>query len=109
MAKVNEIVWRLGIPATYQGQRYLIAALKLAVNDESYLIHIKSLYEEVAKMYDVTVGSVIKDIRTVIAFCWSQGHRGFLQQMAGFPLTKRPTPANFISILTTYLLRNSSY
>ena len=109
MEKVHEIIWRLGIPATYLGQRYLIAAIQLAVKKESSLVCIKNVYEEVAAMYGVTTDSVIKAIRTVIRICWNQGHRAFLQEMAGFPLLKPPTPATFISIIVTYLLRNHAY
>ena len=65
------------------------------------------LYPEIARKYKTTVGSVERDIRTVIRVCWENGYDQ-LQSYSFRPLHVRPTAGEFFDILVAYLSRNKS-
>ena len=94
--------------ATYRGYRYLSYGIELCLTDEEYLLAIsKQLYPEIARKYKTTVGSVERDIRTVIRVCWENGYDQ-LQSYSFRPLHVRPTAGEFFDILVAYLSRNKS-
>lgn len=101
------LLLRLGIRSTYRGFRYLHRALQLCLQNEDYLFSIcKLLYVDIAKEYQVSRDSVEHCMRTAISYCWNNGNRTFLCEIARFPLCARPTNSEFIDILYHYL--NSS-
>ena len=87
---------------------YLSYGIELCLTDEEYLLAIsKQLYPEIARKYKTTVGSVERDIRTVIRVCWENGYDQ-LQSYSFRPLHVRPTAGEFFDILVAYLSRNKS-
>ena len=71
---IDYVIRTLGVGATYRGYRYLSYGIELCLTDEEYLLAIsKQLYPEIARKYKTTVGSVERDIRTVIRVCWENG------------------------------------
>lgn len=101
---VRYLLTSLGIPATYLGQRYLIYALYLCLENEDYFSCItKQLYPDVARHFHVSPASVERDIRTAIQRCWNRGNRSFLSQLAGYSLTQCPSPGYFLSLLAVHL------
>ena len=101
---VRHLLTSLGIPATYLGQRYLIYALHLCLENEDYFSSItKQLYPDVAQHFRVSPASVERDIRTAIRRCWNRGNRSLLSQLAGYPLTQCPSPGYFLSLLAAHL------
>ena len=60
---------------------------------------------EIARKYKATVGSVERDIRTVIRVCWENGYDQ-LQSYSLRPLYVRPTAGEFFDILVAYLSRS---
>ena len=99
-----EIVRKLGIHSIYCGYFYLIYAIDLAAQNSNYLQAItKWLYPEVASRFNTSCSRVERGIRTVVNFCWQEGNRTFLNEMAGYPLSRKPTSGEFIAILTEYL------
>lgn len=100
----TEIVQKLGIHSIYCGYSYLIYAADLAAKDNGYLLAItKWLYPEIASHFNTSCSRVERGIRTVVNFCWQEGNRSFLNEMAGYPLSKKPTSGEFIAILSEYL------
>lgn len=72
---IDYVIRTLGVGATYRGYRYLSYGIELCLTDEEYLLAIsKQLYPEIARKYKTTVGSVERDIRTVIRVCWENGY-----------------------------------
>ena len=100
---IDYVIRTLGVGATYRGYRYLSYGIELCLTDEEYLLAIsKQLYPEIARKYKTTVGSVERDIRTVIRVCWENQ----LQSSSFRPLHVRPTAGEFFDILVAYLSRN---
>ena len=62
----------------------------------------KGLYLEVAEQYGTDWKTVERNIRTVISVTWNCSRRK-LEMITGHPLSKKPTPAQFIAILSRYL------
>lgn len=100
---IDYVIRTLGVGATYRGYRYLSYGIELCMANEEYLLAIsKQLYPEIAKRYKTTIGSVERDIRTVIRVCWENGHDQ-LQSYSFRPLQVRPTAGEFFDILVAYL------
>ena len=98
---IDYVIRTLGVGATYRGYRYLSYGIELCLADEEYLLAIsKQLYPEIARKYKATVGSVERDIRTVIRVCWENGY----DQLQSYSL--RPTAGEFFDILVAYLSRS---
>ena len=100
----RQLLTHLGIPSTYLGQKYLVCALDLCLdNDEYFWAITKQLYPDVAKKYLVSPCSVERNIRTAIRHCWERGNRTLLDKIAGYPLPRCPSPGTFLSLLVHYL------
>lgn len=100
---VYSVLRQLGITANYTGFFHASYSVLLAMeNPQRLLLVTKWLYPEVAKRYHTTAGAVERNIRTVVLRAW-QLNREILEQIAGCSLETKPTVAQFISILSTYL------
>lgn len=94
---------RLGITANYTGFHHVAYAVYLIYHQpDSLLLVTKRLYPDVARQYHTKWQRVERNIRTVIAIAWSE-NRPLLEKMAGHPLSHRPQPVQFLSILVSAL------
>ena len=84
--EIYELLYRLGATANYTGFFY---AASLAT---------KWLYPDVAKYYHTTWKAVERNIRTLIDALWRQGS---LDALWGRHMEKKPTPAQFLSVLVS--------
>lgn len=82
---VVQLVTKLGIPLSMCGHKYLCDSVVLSQRDRNLLYSInKGLYNEVAKLNNVSVESVEKCIRTAIAKAWEENPDVFQEKMYGF-------------------------
>ena len=103
-AAVRRLLLRLGATPRYIGFDYVIHAIILSLEDSQYLLSVtKELYPDVARKYHTTICSVERDIRTVITTIWKRTPH-LLNQIAGYPLTKKPAVGEFIAIMREYFL-----
>lgn len=94
---------RLGITANYVGFHHVAYAVSLTYRQpDSLLLVTKRLYPDVARQYHTKWQRVERNIRTVIAIAWTE-NRPLLEELAGYPLSRRPQPVQFLSILTSAL------
>lgn len=68
---------------------------------DSLLLVTKLLYPEVAKRYSTTWKCVERNIRTAIRVVWEE-NPGSLEDLARHPLSKKPSPSGFLSILALH-------
>lgn len=102
-AGIRHLILRMGATPRYVGFEYMIYAIQLALENSEYLLSItKELYPDVARHFNATIGSVERNIRTVIAAIWNR-NPALLHKIAGYPLSKKPTVGEFISIVREYL------
>ena len=104
-AAVRRLLLRLGATPRYIGFDYVIHAIILfsggqpvsAVRDQ------RTLSGRGQEISHTTICSVERDIRTVITTIWKRIPH-LLNQIAGYPLTKKPAVGEFIAIMREYFL-----
>lgn len=93
----------LGITENYVGSSQLVCAVRLAQEKPELLSSVtKELYPEVAKAFHTSWQCVERNIRTVIELAWKLDPDR-ISALEEFPLTKRPRPTQFISLLLNQL------
>ena len=98
---------RLGISPKYKGYRMLLIAVEIAVQDEDAMTQItQKIYPPIAARCGTTPANVEKNLRKAIEVFWNYGDRTFYGRLAGYPPTSKPTNAEFIGALASYILRN---
>ena len=101
--EIYDLLYRLGINATYKGFFHASYATLLATeNLERLLLVTKWLYPEVAKKYHTTPECVERNIRTVAAVAW-RNNPELLREITRCQLSDQSTAAQFVAILATYL------
>ena len=99
---IYDLLYRLGINASYIGFYYTARAVYLSLlRPERLLMVTKWLYPEVAKQYDSTWRRVERDIRTVVKVAW-ESNRPLLEELARHPLNSRPKASQFLTMLVEY-------
>lgn len=99
---IEQVLYRLGITANYAGFRYTQYAVKLVMEDRAYLLLVtKQLYPAVAEHFSGTAGSVERNLRQAAALAWRNNPK-LLAEMAGHPLSKRPSASGLLAILAAY-------
>lgn len=99
MLSTFELLHRLGITATYGGYYYTAYSVALAKGQpERLLLVTKWLYPDVARQYGTTWRCVERSIRTVISLAWERNPK-LLSSLSGYPMDKKPSVGQFISIL----------
>ena len=102
--EIRDILIRLGVTANYKGYNNITSALILCADNPSLLQAVtKWLYPEVAKRCSTTWTAVERNIRTAIAVSW-RCSPDYLERLARRPITKKPTGAQFLSILSNELI-----
>ncbi len=100
---VWNLLYSLGITGNYVGSAQLAYAVRLARENPDRLSSVtKELYPEVAKAFHTSWQCVERNIRTVIELSWNLDP-GRISDLEGFPLSKRPRPTQFISLLLNQL------
>lgn len=101
--ETQKLLLRLGATPNYAGFHYTVYAVMLSLQQEERLVCVtKFLYPDVAKNYHTTWMAVERNIRTLISVVWKT-NPWLLSEIAGCSLPKRPSPGQFLGILTAYL------
>lgn len=95
----------LGISPNYIGYRYLVHVVLLAVSYSGQTFpQLKDLYAETAEYFDVSVGIVMHDIRTVLRTYWNRNDTDTFTKVTGYPVSDTLTIKEFVSIVAEYLV-----
>lgn len=106
--ELYNVLYRLGVTAKYRGFFYTSYAVSLAVKQPDRLLMVtKWLYPEVARQFQTTWSCVERNIRTVTNLAW-KNNREYLEELAHMPLTRKPTPTQFLAILADYISSNDA-
>lgn len=105
---VSNLIRLFGITPRYKGYVYVIEAvvmnMQLIESDHAPRIT-KDIYPQIGARYKVTTASIEKNIRQVVEMCW-EADAETISLMAGFPLLRKPSNAQFLDILSCYLIDN---
>ena len=100
---IQALLYSIGITGNYIGFYQLASAVEIVLYTPQALLAVtKGLYSDVAKQYKTDWKTVERNIRTVISVAWSCSPEK-LEQMTGHPLSQKPTPAQFIAILSRHV------
>lgn len=99
LVPIYDALYRLGATANYMGFFYAARAIWLCAQEPERLqLVTKWLYPDVAEQYKTSWKAVERSIRTLIAMVWDTNAEQ-LSQLAGYPLIRRPRPAQFLAIM----------
>ncbi|MGN1142806.1 MAG: sporulation initiation factor Spo0A C-terminal domain-containing protein [Oliverpabstia sp.] len=108
MKKIYGIIRKLGVTSKYKGYFFVADAIELAMNSQGKPILItKDIYPYLARKYKTTPMNIEHNIRTVINVCWETNKAG-MDEIAGYPLTSKPTNSEFIDMIAYNLLEEQS-
>lgn len=97
--ETRELLLHLGVTPNYKAFPFLLTALELLLEDSSALLLVtKHLYPAVAQRHGTTWRAVERNLRTATALVW-QRNPALLQELAGYPLTRKPTVSQFLAVL----------
>lgn len=103
MKKIFGIIRRLGVTSNYKGYFFVADAIQLAMQNQGRPLQItKDIYPVLAKKHNTNPLSIEHNIRTVVNVCW-ETNRKELAEIAGFPLSYKPTNSEFIDMVAFYL------
>ncbi len=99
----RELLLHLGVTPNYKAFPFLLTALELLLEDSSALLLVtKNLYPVVGRCHGTTWQAVERNLRTATALVWKRNPT-LLQEMAGYPLTCKPTVSQFLAILVAQI------
>ena len=104
---ITKILHDVGIPAHIKGYKYLRSAISSAYYHSEYIGQVtKSLYPEIALMYQTTGSRVERAIRHAIEVAWSRGNVDVIDEIFGYTISAtkaKPTNSEFIAMISDYL------
>ena len=93
------LLMKLGVTPNYAGFFQTAFALELVRQDPDVLQMVtKCLYPAVARQFGTSWKAVERNIRSAALTAW-RCNPELVSQLAGYPLTDRPKPAQFMAIL----------
>lgn len=96
----GDLLMKLGITPNYDGYQQVELAVALARREpEALRMVCKWLYPAVAKDCGTNWKCVERNVRSVAAKAW-ENNPTLLCKLAGYPMKKRPTAAQFIAVLS---------
>lgn len=97
--RILDLLRPFGITEKYIGAVQLSMAVQILMADSSHINAVlKEIYGVIAEQYDVDWKAVERNIRTVAKLAWNSNPR-YLEEIAGYPLTDRPTATQLIEIV----------
>lgn len=108
MTKIEEILEQLNITRRYAGRLYAATGIEWVIEDESLLRDVtKRLYPQLGEQYHDTWRNVHRNLRTVVDVAY-HSNQPYLEHLARRTLDDCPTPADFIDIIASYLMREKN-
>lgn len=107
---ISRLIRKLGIIPKYRGYYYVADAAMMyleTVKAQEAVMITKEIYPTVARKYKVTVASVERSIRTVVQVSW-ETNAELLQDVAGYPLSHKPTNCEFLDVLAYFASMNEN-
>lgn len=97
--EIRELLLHLGVTPNYRAFSFLLTALDLLREDATALLLVtKRLYPAIAQRHGTTWRAVERNLRTAAALVW-QRNPALLQELAGYPMTRKPTVSQLLAIL----------
>lgn len=101
--RIENLLIHLGIPPVLKGFKYIVCAIQLCLENDTYLDRITSaLYPDIGNKYGNTASGVERSIRHAVEVAWDRGDLDVLQKMFGNTVSfnkGKPTNGEFLARL----------
>ena len=98
-SSILDLLRPLGITERYFGVRQLIQAVEMVMENPGTIHALqKEVYDVIALQYSVSWGAVERNLRLVSQRAWDTDS-GYVERLAGYPMSKRPTASQLIEII----------
>ena len=99
---------QMGFSSPFCGYKMLADAIAIAVKDDEAVTRITQLiYPQVAEKFQSNARNVEKNMRKAIENFWDHGNRDVYTHIAGHKVYYRPTNAEFIAAVSSFILRQN--
>ena len=96
---ILDLLRPLGITERYFGVRQLIQAVEMVMENPGTIHALqKEVYGVIALQYSVSWGAVERNLRLISQKAWDTDS-GYIEKLAGYPMSKRPTASQLIEII----------
>ena len=96
---ILDLLRPLGITERYFGVRQLIQAVEMVMENPDTIHALqKEVYDVIALQYSVSWGAVERNLRLISQRAWDTDS-GYVENLAGYPMSKRPTASQLIEII----------
>ena len=96
---ILDLLRPLGITEKYIGVRQLIQAVEMVMENPDYINALqKEVLSVIAAQYSVSWGAVERNLRLISQKAWGTDS-GYVENLAGYPMSKRPTASELIEII----------
>ena len=98
-SSILDLLRPLGITERYFGVRQLIQAVEMVMENPDTIHALqKEVYDVIALQYSVSWGAVERNLRLISQKAWDKDS-GYVEKLAGYPMSKRPTASQLIEII----------
>ena len=98
-SSILDLLRPLGITERYFGVRQLIQAVEMVMENPDTIHALqKEVFSEIALQYSVSWGAVERNLRSISQKAWDTDS-GYVEKLAGYPMSKRPTASQLIEII----------
>ena len=96
---ILDLLRPLGITEQYIGVRQLIQAVEMVMENPDYINALqKEVLSVIAAQYSVSWAAVERNLRSISQKAWDIDS-GYVEKLAGYPMSKRPTASELIEII----------
>lgn len=98
-SSILDLLRPLGITERYFGVRQLIQAVEMVMENPDTIHALqKEVFSEIAAQYSVSWGAVERNLRLISQRAWDTDSL-YMEHLAGYPMSKRPTASQLIEII----------
>lgn len=98
-SSILDLLRPLGITERYFGVRQLIQAVEMVMENPDTIHALqKEVYDVIALQYSVSWGAIERNLRLISQRAWDTDS-GYVEKLAGYPMSKRPTASQLIEII----------
>ena len=98
-SSILDLLRPLGITERYFGVRQLIQAVEMVMENPDTIHALqKEVYDVIALQYSVSWGAIERNLRIISQRAWDTDPV-YIEKLAGYPMSKRPTASQLIEII----------
>lgn len=101
--RMSIVLRSLGISPSLKGFDYIMTALTLIDENESYRYRTCDLYDKIAAVYDISRSKCERCMRVAADTVFKNADYSVIKAVFGRPLKNKPTNSEFLACLYEYL------